>query len=136
MDAPVDRPDRIPGTVTMGLDGPNDLERIRARLSDTAAGLDMPSDRIDELSVALSEVATNAIVHGSGAATISIASSETALIVEVRDRGTGLSGQLPSTVPHPTHPSGRGLWLARQLTDGLDIDSSTSGTTVRITMWL
>jgi anti-sigma regulatory factor (Ser/Thr protein kinase) len=136
MDALVDRPDRLPNTFTMNLDGPNDLARVRARLADAAAGLGLSGTRIDEFSVALSEIATNALRHGSGAATITVTSGDTSLIAEVRDQGTGLTGTPPSALPQHSQTSGRGLWLARQLCDDLDIASSPSGTTVRITMRL
>jgi anti-sigma regulatory factor (Ser/Thr protein kinase) len=82
------------------------------------------------------EIATNAILHGSGSATMTITSSETALIVGVRDHGTGLRTDSRPALPHPTEIGGPGLWLAEHLCDAVDINTSASGTSIRMTMQL
>ena len=49
---------------------------------------------------------------------------------EVHDRGS-LADPLPGLqAPHPSHPKGRGLWIARQLCDMLHIWSDADGTHV------
>jgi anti-sigma regulatory factor (Ser/Thr protein kinase) len=136
MDQPVDRHRHLPVIATMALLGADDLARARKLLGDTAAHAGLSSDRVHRFTVALSEIATNAILHGSGRATMTITSSDTALTVEVRDHGTGLRTDPRPTLPHPTQISGRGLWLAEHLCDHIDIHTSASGTTIRITMQL
>jgi len=120
----------------MALLGADDLARARKLLGDTAAHAGLSNERVHRFTVALSEIATNAILHGSGRATMTITSSDTALTVEVRDHGTGLRTDPRPTLPHPTQISGRGLWLAEHLCDHIDIHTSASGTTIRITMQL
>ena len=136
MDRPVDGPDHLPVVATMRVYGADDLARARRLLADTAAGLGLGADRIEQFAIAVNEVATNALVHGSGNGTITITGNDLAITVEVRDHGAGLSATPGTDLPHPTDIGGRGLWLARQLCDHLDIDSSTSGTTVRLAMRL
>ena len=135
MDEPVGRPERLP-VITTGVHGAHDLARVRRLLADTCADIDLPADRIELFTIALSEVATNAVLHGNGSATVTITGGDTALTVEVRDRGTGLATRPRPARPDPAQINGRGLWLAEQLCDQVDITSSASGTTVRLTMRL
>jgi anti-sigma regulatory factor (Ser/Thr protein kinase) len=121
---------------SMWLDGADDIARARQLVADAAAGIGLPPDGVDRLTVALSEVATNAVVHGGGAARIRVTGGRGEVAVEVRDRGSGMP---PPSVAVPVPPgrlSGRGLWLAGQLCDGVDIRPSDTGTTVRLTMRL
>ena len=136
MDRPAGGPDHLPVVATMRVYGADDLARARRLLAHTAAGFGLPADRIEQFAVAVNEVATNALVHGNGIGTITITGNDTAITVEVRDYGAGLSAGPGTGLPHPTDIGGRGLWLARQLCDHLDISSSTSGTTVRLAMLL
>lgn len=135
MDQPVDRQHHSV-IATMAVLGADDLARARGLLGDTAAHVGLPGDRIDRFTVALSEIATNAILHGSGSATVTISGSASNITVEVRDHGTGLRTGSRPALPHPTEVGGRGLWLAEHLCDDVDIDTSASGTTVRMTMRL
>jgi anti-sigma regulatory factor (Ser/Thr protein kinase) len=127
----------------MRLDGVEDIAGARRLVARVAAGVGMHSDQVDRLTVALSEAATNAVVHGGGTGTILITGGPGELAVEVRDRGAGLPTRLgaaavpPTQLPvPPTHLSGRGLWLAGQLCDDIDIRASDAGTRVRLTMRL
>lgn len=116
------------------LDGVDDLARARRLMANVAGRIGLHPDRVDRLTVALSEVATNAVVHGGGSATVLITGGRGELAVEVRDGG---SGSPPASVRAPVPPtelSGRGLWLADQLCDRVDIRASDAGTTVRLTM--
>jgi anti-sigma regulatory factor (Ser/Thr protein kinase) len=135
-DQPAYRPDHLPVMATLRVHGAGDLVRARRLLADTAAMAGLDSDRIEQFAVALSEVATNAILHGDGTATVMITSDEATVTVEVQDHGSGLQILPQHTPPHPTQIDGRGLWLVRQLCDQVDISSSPNGTTVRLTMRL
>ena len=97
-----------------------------------AAGCDR--DRVDDLVLAVNEVATNAVEHGSGDAHLDMwaAPSVRGLVCEVHDGGR-LADPLPGLrAPHPGDPRGRGLWIARQMCDLLHVWSDTGGTHVRI----
>lgn len=136
MDQPVDGQHHFRVLATMAVLGADDLARARGLLGDTAAHVGLASDRIDRFTVALSEIATNAILHGSGSATMTITSSPTDMTVEVRDHGPGLRTDSRPALPHPTQIGGRGLWLAEHLCDDVDINTSAGGTTIRMTMRL
>ena len=47
------------------------------------------------------------------------------MVCEVSDPGAGLAGPVPARRirPAPDEPGGWGLWLARELTDTLEIDT-------------
>lgn len=110
-----------------------------------AAELDprLPTERIDDLKLAVSEATTNAIeAHAraglQAAIEISCALKKDKVQVEVRDCGTGFDPD--ALVPHPpvTDPErleferGLGIPLMRKLADEHKITPSPKGTTVRI----
>ena len=58
-----------------------------------------------------------------------------ALACHVHDLGHGLTDPLVGYFPPPQEPtSGRGLWLARQLCDSVEIGTDDSGSHVRLLM--
>jgi anti-sigma regulatory factor (Ser/Thr protein kinase) len=85
-----------------------------------------------DLVVAASEIAANSVAHGGGAGTLRTWRERDRLLIEFEDRGTieePLAGRLR---PTPTPEGGRGLWLANQLCDLVQVRSSALGTTVRL----
>ncbi len=94
-------------------------------------------DRAEDVVLAVNEVATNAVEHGTGGrggaeALLYLWSAVDGFVVEVHDRGP-LRDPLPGLrAPHPSEPRGRGVWIARQLCDSLHIWSSPTGTHVRM----
>lgn len=131
-----DENDPTPLAATTRVNGPADLAQARQFVADAASCVGLDADRIQRLSIAVSEAATNAITHGSGSGTLTITRTATTLTVAVRDSGAGLTSPPNPAPPHPSELRGRGLWLARQLCDRVEINTSTSGTTVRLTMSL
>lgn len=126
----------VPVLASTSLDRVDDLARVRRLVADAAARTGLSPDRMDRLTVAVSEVATNAVVHGGGAASIRITGGPGELVVEVWDGGGGQAPRLVAAPAPPSQPNGRGLWLVSQLCDGVDIRASQAGTTVRLTMRL
>ena len=59
-----------------------------------------------------------------------------ALVVEVRDAGRIADPLVGRQLPSWDAVGGRGLWLANQLCDLVQIRSSDTGTVVRIHTWL
>lgn len=87
-----------------------------------------------ELSVAIAEALTNAVVHGSpnGAGddvTVSFFCYEDEVAVEVRDSGRGIDAS-PICAPPPTATRGRGIHFMRALTDGVLFSCGPLGTRV------
>lgn len=90
--------------------------------------------------IAFTEAINNAIYHGNRKDStknvlIRLEKNSKEFIIYVRDEGNGF---LESEVPDPTLPenllkqSGRGVFLIRKLTDDMNIDSTSSGTEVKM----
>ncbi len=92
----------------------------------------LPPDRLDDLVLALSEVATNGVRHGAGRRQLAVWLLDGTVVCEVTDEGGGppdpLAGYLP---PAPGATGGMGLWLSYQVCDSLAIDSSHGVTRAR-----
>jgi anti-sigma regulatory factor (Ser/Thr protein kinase) len=99
-------------------------ERVRA--AGVAPG------RAMDLAIAANEILTNVLVHAEGAATVWSWTEDRRLICQIEDQGPGIGDPLAGYRPPGKGPTGRGLWLARQLVDLLQIDTSPSGTKVRL----
>jgi anti-sigma regulatory factor (Ser/Thr protein kinase) len=88
---------------------------------------------VEELALAVSEVVTNALVHGEGPRHVWSYTAGGRFFCRLEDAGPGLrdplAGYLP---PDPTKLGGRGLWLARQLCDVVEVASDEAGTIVSL----
>jgi anti-sigma regulatory factor (Ser/Thr protein kinase) len=83
----------------------------------------------------VNELACNSIRHGGGEGTLRIWVQEGELLCEVRDRGHLRSRDTPRSCPSAEHTSSRGLWIAAELSDRLQIRSSpVGGSAVRVAM--
>jgi serine/threonine-protein kinase RsbW len=99
-----------------------DLPKVRHLAADAAADAGLPEQKADALSLALNEVATNAIVHGSPPHTLRIWERPEEVVCEVSDSGPGIGDPFAGQERPPADASdGRGLWLARLLCDAVDI---------------
>lgn len=120
----------IPATapdLDMAVDG--DLRSVRSAFKDLAAGC-LDHGRVDDLTVAVNEVLTNALVHGGGSARVRLWCRESeGLTCVVDDDGAGIDDPLVGYA-RPS-PGGYGAWLARRLFDRTEfISSPTGGLTV------
>jgi anti-sigma regulatory factor (Ser/Thr protein kinase) len=91
------------------------------------------TERAGDLVLALDEVIANAQEHGTPPIRVDCW-VDGRVVIEVSDTGDGFE---PRNVwathpPAPLGTRGRGLWIARQLTDLVEILSGPGGTTVRI----
>jgi anti-sigma regulatory factor (Ser/Thr protein kinase) len=101
-------------------------------LADQAELAGLGPERIADLLLAVSEVATNALVHGSGKAVLRAWVEPKALVCAVHDNGHFDDLLVGRNTP-PTESVGRrGLWMVNQLCDLVELRSGTGGTTVRI----
>jgi anti-sigma regulatory factor (Ser/Thr protein kinase) len=108
------------------------LHEVRAAVERALAGTDCPPERIEDVVLAVNEVATNAVEHGTPDAQLSLWTSGRGLLCEIDDAGV-LGDPLPGLqAPHPSDPRGRGVWIARQLCDSLHVWTDGRGTHVRM----
>jgi serine/threonine-protein kinase RsbW len=116
---------------TLG-DDPSEIAPVRTAVAALAirAGF---RDRAADAVLALDELIANAQEHGRPPITVR-AVSDGRLVIVVSDHGAGFSRPAVwrTHPPHPFARRGRGLWIARQLTDCICIDTGPDGTTVRV----
>jgi PAS domain S-box-containing protein len=112
---------------------PSAVGRIRSALRDFAASVGAPAALLGDLALAVSEAATNAIMHAyvdrdAGRIRLVARAGVDELVVNVMDDGRGMQ-------PRPDSPGmGIGLPTIGQLASGLDIrDRPGGGTDVRMT---
>lgn len=113
-----------------------DVRAVRSTVEWQAAAEGVPPDKADKLTVAVSGLAANSIEHGGGVGTLCLWRERNRLVCELSDLGRipdALAGRFS---PDPEAEQGRGLWMAHQLCDLVQVRSSDSGTTVRISTWL
>ncbi|MET9605970.1 sensor histidine kinase [Streptomyces sp. NPDC006512] len=112
-----------------------DLSAIRSKVSQCAADAGVPEDRLPKLAVAVTEIATNSIRHGGGRGTLRTWAQQSTFLCEFRDAGHITDPMTGRTRPTPGQVGGRGLWLAHQLCDLVEIRSTREqGTTIRLHM--
>ncbi|HEY7138279.1 MAG TPA: anti-sigma factor RsbA family regulatory protein [Acidimicrobiia bacterium] len=78
------------------------------------------------------ELATNSIRHGGGAGSLTLWRSGDRVVCEVTDRGWIRDPLVGRVEPAEERESGRGVWLANQLCDLVQIRTTPNGTTVRV----
>jgi anti-sigma regulatory factor (Ser/Thr protein kinase) len=120
-----------PPVVKRNVHGGSDLAAARAFVRAFARDHDVLPDRREDLVLAAHEVITNSIRHGGGECRLSMW-VDGAVVCEARDAGVIRDPLVGRLAPVPTAPTGRGLWLANQLCDLVQIRSSQAGTVVRL----
>jgi anti-sigma regulatory factor (Ser/Thr protein kinase) len=108
---------------------PSSVREARQAVSDLARGAGMNDERVEELRLAVSEAATNAIQHGrENGGEVSVQASVTGgeLRVSITDKGGGMR-------PRPDSPGlGLGLPIIASVADHLEIVTDDEGTTVKM----
>ncbi|MFE9404995.1 anti-sigma factor RsbA family regulatory protein [Streptomyces sp. NPDC006530] len=112
-----------------------DLSAVRSKVSQCASDAGVHEDQLPKLAVAVTEIATNSIRHGGGQGTLRTWAQDATFLCEFRDSGF-ISDQMVGRVrPTSDQIGGRGLWLAHQLCDLVEIRSTREqGTTIRLHM--
>jgi anti-sigma regulatory factor (Ser/Thr protein kinase) len=107
------------------------LHEMRAKVQQALLDAGCQPDHAEDVVLAVNELATNAVEHGGHEAELCLWTGGE-LVCEVHDRGM-LGDPLPGLQPpHPSHPKGRGIWIARQLCDSLHVWADAEGTHVRV----
>jgi anti-sigma regulatory factor (Ser/Thr protein kinase) len=131
--APFDVPLPEPGTGIVRLAfASEDLVAVRSLVSRGARAAGLPPSRAAELVTAVNEVATNSIRHGGGGGRLRLWQEQSALVCEVRDNGRFDQPLVDRLRPAAELSAPRGLWLANQLCDLVQIRTLPEGTVVRL----
>lgn len=106
---------------------------VRALVQKVLRDAGLSEDRVDDISVAATEIATNAWQVGAEQIEVACWHQDGELGVQVDDDGPGLSDPLAGyRRPAPSDERGRGLWIVRQLADVLEIWPRDGGTSIRL----
>jgi anti-sigma regulatory factor (Ser/Thr protein kinase) len=116
--------------------GPEHLGRLRAAVSRRVRQFGLDEDRAADLVLAVHEVAANTVVHGGGAGVFRLWREAKSLVCELRDTGRIDRPLIGRQAPAPDIEKGRGLWLANQVCDLVQIRSFPTGSVVRLHMSL
>ena len=112
---PLPEPD---GAVVQHAFDRSSLGELRRMVQACGVGAGMGHDRVLDLVLATNEVATNSVVHAGGDGVLRMWREPGAVVCEVRDAGRGIADPLAGRRrPHAGALGGRGLWLANQLSD-------------------
>jgi anti-sigma regulatory factor (Ser/Thr protein kinase) len=111
-----------------------DLTRMRALVQQFGWAANLPVERVDDLVLAVSEVASNSVQHGGGAGSLTMwCDDRSAVIAEIQDSGE-ITDPLVGRYPPGPGLEVKGLWLVNQLCDLVQIRSGPSGTCTRLTI--
>lgn len=116
-----------------------DLPRLRIQVEEGAAWAGLDEPRRGEFVVAVDAVVTNAVEHAGGEGSLLLRQLGPELECRVEDRGPGFTEDvIPKLAPGVAGaPNGRGLWLARLVTDRFTVERTDgSGAVVTLAMWL
>jgi anti-sigma regulatory factor (Ser/Thr protein kinase) len=114
--------------------GHGQLAELRRFVGRRAEHAGMSRSRARDLVVAANEIGTNSIEHGGGSGVLRIWPERGKVVCEIRDRGRLDDPLGDRRAPSSHNPAGRGLWLANQLCDLVQVRTFADGTTVRIHM--
>ncbi len=127
--------DRLPepgSTLAERLFTLQDLHAVRALVTGHAARCGLADDIAHGFVLAVHEVAANSVQHGGGHGILRLWQDRDRLVCEVRDRGVIDPSRIADEAPSPEKTAGRGLWLARQLCDLVEMQISSTGSVVRL----
>ncbi len=122
--------------------GNGDLAEVREQVAAAAVAGGLEAYRAKELTLAVHEIASNVVRHTGGTGRLRVWTSTpgidgpAAVVCEVADGGQG-AGPIADPMVGRERPatgldSGRGLWLANQLCDLVQLRTAGAGTVVRM----
>lgn len=115
---------------------PESIGAARDLVSASLAGAAVGKQTVGDIRLAISELVTNAVVHGNGGPiTVQIESSPHGVVCAVMSRFSGRPPPDPAmwTAPTSGGPTGRGMAIVRAVADVVVVDIDDSVVTVRCT---
>jgi anti-sigma regulatory factor (Ser/Thr protein kinase) len=130
-----DAPLADPAAVTEPVDfAANTLAELRELVEWRAAALGLDPERVTDLVLAVSELAANSVRHGGGHGHLAMWSDASDLVCEIRDEGYIEDPLAGRREPAPDAVGGRGLWIANQVCDLVEVRSTEDGSVIRVHM--
>jgi anti-sigma regulatory factor (Ser/Thr protein kinase) len=112
--------------------GLGELATVRGMVAAFAAQAGLDPRRNDELVAAAHEVATNSVRHGGGRGALRLWRDDRSVICDFTNRGRIDDPMVGRERPLTGSAGGRGLWLANQMCDLVQIRTMPTGTVVRL----
>jgi anti-sigma regulatory factor (Ser/Thr protein kinase) len=126
---PLPDPPADAATLTVSL---HTLAAVRRLVTEHATHAGLTPERVAHLTLAVTELAENAIEHGGGAGELAVWFEDDHLVCQLTDSGH-LSDPLAGRIPVPVDAfGGRGLLLVNQLCDLVRVHTTPTGTSTRV----
>lgn len=110
------------------------LPGVRRFVAAQARECGLDEDSVGDLVIAVNEIATNGVRHGSPTAELRMWTAGDHVIAEVRDWGHWIPSSAGEEPPSSDAEGGMGLWVTRQICSAVHITPVESGTVVRLEM--
>lgn len=112
---------------------PGRLAELRSFVAERSRAMGLDHERCDDLVVAANEIGSNSLMYGAGHASVRMW-RDRSVICEIVDSGQLTDPLIGRRAPgHDEHDS-RGIWMANQLCDLVQVRSTHDGTVVRLHM--
>lgn len=108
------------------------LSAARALVSELARSAGLATARVEDLVIAVNEVATNAVKHAGGRGSLRVWSTRDEVICQLEDPGHIADPLAGRHRPVPGVDGGLGLWMVNQLCDLVEVRTGPGRTTVRL----
>ena len=116
--------------------GAADLSGLRSVVRRLCEMARLRPDVVDDLVLAAHELASNSVTHGGGSGVLRGWRENRALVLEISDLGVISDPLVGREQAFFLSEGGRGIWMANQLCDLVQVRSSQRGTAVRLHTWL
>jgi hypothetical protein len=112
---------------------PEDLVDLRHLVVRVAGAAGLDPDRVADMVLAVNELASNSVEHGPGWGRLRLWTGAD-VVAEVADTSRMTVPFPGMTMPPAAGARGRGLWLAAELSDALEVWSEPHNTVIRVQM--
>jgi anti-sigma regulatory factor (Ser/Thr protein kinase) len=126
-----DLPEPYATVVELAFDA-SGLPAVRDVVAGRAMLLDIERDKAADLALAVHELATNSLRHGGGRGVLRVWQEPDALVCEIHDAGHVEDPLVGRRIPTARQEGGRGVWIANQLCDLVQLRTTPTGTTIRV----
>jgi anti-sigma regulatory factor (Ser/Thr protein kinase) len=112
------------------------LRTLRLAVGEAARLAGLTIERCGDFVYAVNEIASNSVRYGGEGGSMHVWVEDGAVVCEVRDVGHITAPLVGRERPAVEAGGGRGIWLANQLCDLVQVRSSPRGTVVRLHMYV
>jgi anti-sigma regulatory factor (Ser/Thr protein kinase) len=128
-----DRPLPTPAVTPVELPfATGELGAVRELVEHHCVQAGLASEAAEDVVLCVHEIATNSLLHGGGQGLLRVWREPLALVCEVTDAGMIEDPLIGRERPSLERLGGRGLWMANQLCDLVQVRSDAAGTVVRL----